>query len=159
MPCILLVTDIDAPPERCFDLSLSVDFHIAAAGKTHEEAIAGITTGLMGLGDTVTWKAKHFGLFRTLTVEITKFERPFFFEDAMTEGAFKSMRHCHRFEKRDHGTLMTDEFHFNSPFGTLGSLADRVFLKAYMRRFLLTRNSLLKTTAESDAWRQFIPKH
>lgn len=32
MPHLELVTMIDAPPERCFDLSLDVDLHTQSAG-------------------------------------------------------------------------------------------------------------------------------
>lgn len=157
MNCISLQTQIHAPVERCFDLSRSIEFHIAAARDTQEQAVAGITSGLMGLGDRVKWQARHFGALRTLTVEITQFERPSSFEDAMVEGAFKMMRHRHAFETCGDGTLMTDEFCFQSPFGILGRLADAFVLKRYMRCFLENRNRLLKRAAESDAWQSFIP--
>jgi len=35
---------------------------------------------------------------------------------------------------------------------------DRLFLKAYMRRFLVCRNLALKQLAESDAWEKFLPE-
>ena len=54
MPTIRLETYIDASPERCFDLSLSIDVHSHSVAHIHERPIAGVTSGVMQLGDTVT---------------------------------------------------------------------------------------------------------
>jgi hypothetical protein len=62
---IILETRIAAPAERCFLLSLSVDLHKASTEQTSEEAIAGVTSGIMGPGEDVTWRARHFGLMLT----------------------------------------------------------------------------------------------
>ena len=59
MSRIELETRIDAPPERCFDLSRSVELHLEAAAATDERAVDGVTAGLLGAGDTVTWEARH----------------------------------------------------------------------------------------------------
>lgn len=97
MPHIKLETIINAPIERCFDLARSIDLHKISTGNTQEEAIAGTTSGLIGLNETVTWRARHFGVRQTLTSKITEFERPHFFVDEMLEGAFKSIYHKHIF--------------------------------------------------------------
>lgn len=97
MPTIALQTVIAAPPERCFDLARSIDFHVVTAGTTQERAIAGRTTGLIELGERVTWSAKHLGIRQTLTVEITLFDQPLHFQDVMLSGAFAVMRHDHYF--------------------------------------------------------------
>jgi len=49
-----LVTRIAAPVERCFDLARSIDLHMASTDRTGEQAIAGITSGLIGLEQEVT---------------------------------------------------------------------------------------------------------
>jgi hypothetical protein len=49
MPTIRLETLIAAPPDRCFDLSLSVDLHRQSVAHTHERPVAGMTTGVMRL--------------------------------------------------------------------------------------------------------------
>ena len=51
---------------------------------------------------------------------------------------------------------MCDVFDFDSPLGILGDIADRLFLAAYMRRLLDTRNALIKTVAETDRWRDYL---
>ena len=156
MPIISLSTDIDAPPERLFDLARSIDAHQLSTEATHERAIAGVTCGLIGLGQTVTWEARHFGIKQRLTVRITKCERPFRFQDVMISGAFKSMKHDHEFIAKSFGTCMQDRFEFESPLGLLGQLVDWLFLVSYMRRFLIGRNLVLKTLAESNDWKRFL---
>src|SRR5688500_8687803 len=101
MPLIELITPIHAPLERCFDLSRSIDLHKLSTSKTNEEAISGVTSGLIALNEEVTWKATHFGIEQTLTSKITAFEFPVFFRDEMVRGVFKKIKHDHRFEKKD----------------------------------------------------------
>ena len=156
MPVIRLSTSIAAPPERVFDLARSIDAHQQSAAGTSERAVAGVTTGLIGMGDEVTWEARHFGVKQKLTVRVTAFERPFRFQDIMVSGAFKSMKHDHAFSAQPPGTLMIDSFEFESPFGIFGQIVDRMVLYGYMRRFLVQRNQVLKNLAESDEWRKYL---
>lgn len=156
MPTLHLSTFIAAPPERVFDLSRSIDLHVAASSPSGERAIAGVTCGLIGLGQSVTWRARHFGVWQELSVQITGFERPLYFEDEMIKGAFARMHHRHAFAPESDGTLMHDTFEWVSPLGPLGWLADRLFLKSYMRRFIDERNRELKRVAESEEWRKYL---
>jgi ligand-binding SRPBCC domain-containing protein len=149
MPTIRLETSIDASPERCFDLSLSVDVHHRSVAHTHERPIAGVTTGVMKLGDTVTWEAVHFGIKQHLTSKITAYERPYRFTDEMIQGAFQEMTHIHEFVPQSRGTLMIDLFTFCAPLGVLGRLAETLILTHYMKGLLLTRNRYLKQVAEA----------
>lgn len=149
MPIIKLKTIINAPIEKVFDLARSIDLHKVSTLGTNEEAIAGRTTGLIELGETVTWKAKHFGVYQQLTVKVVEFEKPILFIDTMLQGAFKNMKHTHRFSKEEGGTLMIDEFEFISPLGILGTLANWLFLKRYMTNFLIRKNHELKRVAET----------
>jgi ligand-binding SRPBCC domain-containing protein len=149
MPTIRLATSIDAAPERCFDLARDVATHVRSTLGTDERAVGGVTVGLLGLGDEVTWEARHLGIRQRLTVRISRFERPRVFEDVMVRGSFASLRHVHEFVPRDGGTTMIDTFTFASPFGPIGAIVDRVYLAGYMRRFLISRANELKRMAES----------
>jgi ligand-binding SRPBCC domain-containing protein len=149
MPIIGLETSIDAPIERCFDLALSVDLHQHSVTHTQERVVAGRTSGVMRLGDTVTWEAVHFGVKQRLTTKITAYDRPYRFTDEMLQGAFHQLRHLHEFVPHSSGTLMVDHFSFRAPLGVLGSIAERLFLTRYMRRLLVTRNQYLKQVAEA----------
>ncbi|MBN8247085.1 MAG: SRPBCC family protein [Verrucomicrobia bacterium] len=161
MPVIELATVIRAPRERVFDLARSIDAHRDSAVGTGELAVAGVTRGLIGMGDEVTWEARHFGIRQRLTVRITAFEPPSHFQDIMISGVFRSMAHDHAFEVHPEGTLMRDRFEFSSPLGILGRIAERLFLTSYMRRFLLRRNAVLKQLAESGDWGRYVqqPHH
>lgn len=148
MPFIRLETLIRAPAGRCFDLSRDVDVHVASTGGTRERAIAGVTSGLINLGETVTWEATHFFVRQRMTSKITAFERPRMFVDEMQRGPFKRWRHAHLFEERQGATLMVDEVEYASPLGPLGKLADALFLERYMTRLLAGRNAWIKRLAE-----------
>ncbi len=156
MPVIELSTFIAAPIERVFDLARSIDLHTDSTSGTGECAVAGVVSGLIGLGEEVTWRARHFGVWQTLTVRIARFERPNHFTDTMLRGAFRRFDHQHSFERSKGGTLMRDVFDYESPLGILGRIADALFLERHMRSFLTTRNRVLKAAAESDDWRRYL---
>lgn len=159
MPVIELTTLIDAPIERVFDLARSLDLHMASTARTGERAVDGVTSGLLGAGQEVTWRARHFGVWQTLTSRMTAFEPPDHFRDSMVRGAFARFDHDHFFERTGPGgaqTRMRDVFDFTSPLGPLGSLADRLFLTRYMRGFLEERNRLLRETAEGPRWKDYL---
>src|ERR1700677_2492859 len=147
MPVIELSTSIEGPVDRVFDLARSIDLHTNSTSSTGERAIAGVTSGLIGQGQEVTWRAKHFGVWQSLTVRITDFERPVHFADSMLRGAFRRMEHHHYFEPSGSGTRMRDVFTFESPLGFLGRIADFFFLTHYMRSFLIERNRVIKAAA------------
>ena len=156
MPTIYLETFIKAPPQIVFDLSRSVDLHKASMAHHREEIIHGTANGLMNKGDFVTWKARHLFQNRKLKVHITDLETPHFFVDEMAEGDFEKFRHEHRFETVNEGTLMIDKFYFESPFGIVGRLFNKVFLQKYMTRLLTERNKEIKRIAETDLWKQYL---
>ena len=149
MTVIELSTHINAPIERCFDLSRSIELHLESTKQTGEKAIAGRTSGLMELGETVTWSARHFFIRQTLTSKITELNYPNYFTDQMVKGSFKSMRHEHFFYAINDQTLMKDLFIFESPFGMLGEIVNFLFLGRYMQYFLRKRNKTIKKAAES----------
>jgi ligand-binding SRPBCC domain-containing protein len=150
MSLIELKTIIQTIPEVCFDLSLDIDLHMQSMKHTNERAIGGTTCGRIHIGETVTWKATHFGMNFIMTSRITELIRPLRFTDEMIKGPFKYLRHQHIFEKAIDGTIMTDLFDFKSPLGILGTIADKLILERYLRKLLAKRNELIKTTAERN---------
>jgi ligand-binding SRPBCC domain-containing protein len=148
MPEIELKTLIHAPPKVCFDLSLDIDLHMKSMKQSNERAVGGRVGGQIKLGEIVVWKAKHFGFNFAMTIRIIDLVSPLHFTDEMVNGPFKYLRHQHLFEEVPNGTRMIDLFDFQSPFGFLGRITDKVFLEKYMRALLAKRNSLIKETAE-----------
>jgi ligand-binding SRPBCC domain-containing protein len=153
MPTIELLTEINAPVKRCFDLARSIDLHLISTKHTGERAIAGTTSGLIGLNDTVTWRARHYFIWQTLTSKVTELHSPDYFVDEMVNGAFKSFRHEHFFFTLDDKTIMRDVFTFESPLGIIGKIFNFLTLKAYMTSLLKQRNEVIKQVAESDKWK------
>ena len=157
MPVLRLTTTIHAPASRCFDLARSVDLHTRSTAATGEHIVAGVQRGLMGPGDQVTWRARHFGVWQELTSRITAFDRPRHFRDSMVRGAFARFDHDHVFDAlADDRTDMHDIFDFTSPLGPLGRIADALVLTRHLRRFLEQRNHVLKQIAESDEWQALL---
>jgi ligand-binding SRPBCC domain-containing protein len=156
MTTIELVTHIEAPRERCFDLARSIELHEHTTSATGERAVAGKTSGLLQLDDQITWRARHFGVWQHLTGRISEYDRPRHFQDVMLKGAFKQLRHDHYFDTAPTGTTMRDVMEFSAPLGPVGWLAERLFLAAYMRRFLESRNHALKAVAESREWTRYL---
>ena len=156
MSIIHLRTIIDAPIEVCFDLSRSIELHKLSTAHTNETAIAGKTFGLCNEGDTITWRARHFGIYQKLTVRITKCAYPIYFEDQMIKGAFKSFAHQHHFRSIECATLMEDVFEYAVPFGFIGKWFDRILLNNYMRDLLVKRNDIIKKVAESSEWQTIL---
>lgn len=149
MPVIEHQEFIKAPVEVCFDLARNVDIHTQTASKTKERAVGGVIQGLLEEGDMVTFEAVHFGIKQRLTAKVTSMEKPNQFVDIMVKGAFHSFVHTHRFLEETEGTIMVDRFQYTSPFGSIGVMADKLFLEKYMKAFIVSRAKSLKKIAES----------
>ncbi|WP_159622267.1 SRPBCC family protein [Ruania rhizosphaerae] len=138
-------TTIVAPPPEVFDAALDIGAHVASMSASEEAAVDGVTSGVIGLGETVTWRARHFGLWWTMTSRITAYEAPHSFTDEQVRGPFAQFRHVHRFQPRpDGGTQMSDDVTFVAPFGPLGRLAERLVLARYVRHLIASRNDWLR---------------
>ena len=150
----ILRTELDGTMEQAFELSRSIDAHLGSMEHTGERAVAGVTSGLIGLGETVTWRARHFGVPWTMTSRITAFDEPHRFTDEQVSGPFHSFRHVHIFEplERPMGTartIMLDDITFSAPLGPLGVVAEHLALTRHLQRLIRARNRWL-----ADALRQ-----
>ena len=129
-----------------FDASLSIDHHLDSMRSSGERAVAGVTSGQIALGETVTWRARHFGIRFTMTSLITALDRPRRFVDEQVRGPFRIFRHEHLFRAEHPGTVMVDTLTIGSPaFGVplIGTIAERMILVPYLRRLIRQRNDHL----------------
>ena len=131
------------PPERLFDLARSVDAHVESQKGSGERAVAGVTSGLIGAGQEVTWRARHFGIPLTMTSRVTQFDFPRSFTDEQVKGPFRSFRHIHEFAATPGGCLMTDRVEFTAPFGLLGRAVEKLVLRPYLQRLITDRGRFL----------------
>jgi ligand-binding SRPBCC domain-containing protein len=149
VPKIKLETWIDAPVERCFDLARDVGIHCETAAFTRESAVLpGRTSGLLEIGDQVTFEGVHFGLRLRLTARIVEMDLSRRFVDEMVRGPFRRLRHVHEFAFDAGGTLMRDTIEWHAPLGPVGWLADLLFLKRHLAWFLREKQGRLKLLAE-----------
>ena len=153
MTTLVIETRIAARPQICFDLARDIGFHCQSAASTHERAIApGRTSGLLEMNESVVFEGIHFGIRQRLWATMTEFDYPNRFADTMDKGAFSALQHIHEFlPVPPNQTLMRDTLIWTAPWGVLGQIADVLFLRRHMRRFLQARNALLKTEAEAKA--------
>ncbi len=154
---VYLETIVRAPQARCFDLSRSIDFHLASMKETDEVAVAGRTSGLIENHEFVEWEGTHLWVRQRLASRITAMQRPVFFVDEMLSGAFHSFVHHHEMRSLSDGTtLMADDFRYQLPLGPLGLLAHVIFLKRYMERLIQTRATKLKAALEGEEWVKYL---
>ena len=137
-------------------MARSLELHQYSTENTKEYIIDGKKTGLIGFDESVTWRAKHFGIWQNLTSKITEYNRPYVLTDEMVKGAFKSFKHKHEFKEQNNCTIMHDTFDFESPLGILGKVFNRIILIRYMTVFLNDRNLIIKEYAESHKWKKFL---
>jgi ligand-binding SRPBCC domain-containing protein len=149
MPVIRVTTPIQSSPSRVFDLARDIGLHEQSMRRHGERAVSGVTSGLIGPGEEVTWQARHFGRTWTVTSGITQFEPPSHFRDSMVTGPFRRFDHDHLFEDRGGSTTMLDVFDYDVPYGLVGRLADLILLRGHLRRVLAARASAIKSAAEA----------
>ncbi|KRE91961.1 SRPBCC family protein [Arthrobacter sp. Soil764] len=141
-------TESQLPAERLFDLARSIDVHVESQRTSGERAVSGVTSGLIGEGQEVTWRARHFGIPLTMTSRITRLDFPRSFTDEQVRGPFKAFRHVHEFEPTAAGSIMIDRVEFTAPLGLVGRAVERLFLARYLERLIASRGRFLAGGAD-----------
>ena len=140
---------IHAPIQVVFDAERNVSTHTSTQKHRRERAVSGTTSGFLKLHDEIEWEAIHFGIRQRLKAQISEMHSPTYFKDEMISGAFRSLSHEHHFEEIDAvTTLKKDIVVFSAPFGLIGNIAEKLFLKIYMIRFLNRKNADFKHLVE-----------
>ena len=150
MPTLVLNTLIRAAPAVCFDAARDAELHLESARATGERIVAGRARGLWELGDEITFEGVHLGVRQRLSARVVELERPHFFRDQMTRGAFAALSHTHIFQALPQArTRMIDFLQWRAPLGLLGALASDTLVEAHLKRFLRQRAWHIKTHVES----------
>ena len=144
---------IDAPIDRCFLLSTSIELVGPILGM---RAVSGKTSGLAIDGDQLVWRGWKFGLPQMHETLITAYRRPEFFQDTMGRGRFEFFQHDHHFTEVDRRTLLGDEVRFAMPLGFAGRLVGRFVMLPHIRRLLRRRFAMLKQIAEGPEWERHL---
>lgn len=158
MASIHLTTFVAAPIDRVFDLSRSIDLQKKSMSKMKEEAVSGVTFGLINVNETVTWKVKVLLKNRYVRVKITEMTRPHSFTDVSVSGALKDMKHEHHFKSIDNGTLMIDLLNYSIGYGSIGKFVNSIYVSRFLEKLFEQRNAIIKEYAESDKWKFILQK-
>ena len=135
-------TRVAGPIAAVYEASLSVDVHLESFTDHRETAVAGVTSGVMAEGDTVTWRAVHFGIPFYMTSEIVDADPPRRFTDRQVHGPFASFTHTHTLsELGPDETRMQDDVRFTAPLGPLGRIAEVLFLRRRITALIDERNA------------------
>jgi ligand-binding SRPBCC domain-containing protein len=156
METLRLGTWINAPVERCFLLSLSVDLHVASAHSIGGKPVAPAAQVTIGEGETLTFRGRHFGVRWRHTSLIETLRPHTYYRDVMIAGPFQHFEHDHHFAAMDDGTRMRDEVRYSPRWGLFGRLACRAFLRQRLKMFLMERNAMIKRLAESEDWKKYL---
>lgn len=136
-----LVTESEIPAGSLFAVSLDIGAHLESMRASGERAVGGVTAGRIAEGESVTWRARHFGVVWTMTSRITALREGQSFTDEQVRGPFRVFRHEHVFEPAGAGSRMIDRIEVASP--VFGRLAERLVLVPYLRRLIRVRNAHL----------------
>lgn len=151
MTQIIINTEIKAPIENVFDNARNIDLHLKTMTHTNEIAIDGKKSGLIDLGESVTWSARHFGCKLLHKSLITEMNSPIYFVDQMVEGHFKYFNHIHQFKEVTSNTvIMTDIINYELLKGIFGKIFDKLYIKNYLTRILTDRAIKLKQISEHN---------
>ena len=81
-------------------------------------------------GMIITYKVSPlFNIKMNWVTEIKQVKDHHFFIDEQRMGPYKMWHHQHFFEEKDNGVLMTDIVTYIPPFGFLGDIANKFFIK------------------------------
>lgn len=97
-------------------------------------------------GQIITYKVSPFPLIITNWVtEITTVKQQEFFIDEQRFGPYAMWHHEHFFESLPNGnTLMKDKISYKLPFGFLGAIAQKLFVKKQLNSIFEYRFSILE---------------
>ena len=148
---------VRASAARCFDLTRSVDLHVASATDIAAQAVGGRTGGLADAGDETTWSAQFCGVRFAMTTRIERFAPLHVFGDRLTRGLLRQFAHVYRFTPLpEGGCTLSDELTVEAPFGPAGRLAERLYLARRMDTLVRRRLEYIRRVAESEDWRQYL---
>lgn len=143
MASFILERMIRASPAAVFAASLDPALHVESMARYGETMVTGPNGGVFAEGETVTWRARHFGIPFRLTTVVFDIDPPRRFCDRQVKGPFGAFHHEHVFLEHPDGTLTRDTVTFRSPLGPFGALVDRLFMRNYMLRLIDERNGVL----------------
>ncbi|MFZ1322599.1 MAG: SRPBCC family protein [Ignavibacteria bacterium] len=107
-------------------------------------------------GSIIELKISQFGIISNKWKLQIKNLKPFnLITDKMISGPFKYWEHDHIFTEENGKTLMTDSLKYELPFGIIGKLADKIFLKRMIKKQFEIRHWKTKEILERNNIQKF----
>jgi|TARA_B100001059_G_scaffold68578_1_gene65432 ligand-binding SRPBCC domain-containing protein len=95
-------------------------------------------------GQIITYKVSPlFGIKINWMTEITTVKNHEYFIDEQRFGPYSLWHHRHHFSEIEGGVKMTDEVNYKLPFGIIGSIAHRIFIKNKLKSIFEYREKVL----------------
>jgi ligand-binding SRPBCC domain-containing protein len=108
----------------------------------------------IGLGKTVDYRLRLFGIPFRLRSEITVWDPPYQFVDLQVSGPYKFWEHTHHFFEDNSGTVIEDSINYQLPIWPFGEIAYPL-VHAQLKRIFRYRQKkiveqLLRDTPQSE---------
>lgn len=117
--------------EQAWDFfSNPANLHIITPDDMGFKVISKYQEEKMYSGQIIEYKVKPlFNISLYWQTEILEVKDKEFFVDIQRKGPYKMWRHEHYFKEIEGGVEMTDIIRYQNPFGVLGMIANRLFIK------------------------------
>jgi ligand-binding SRPBCC domain-containing protein len=130
--------------------------HNSGVRKKDPKAVGGVTSGRLSEGDVVTLESRQFGRRLRYTSRVEKVRPYSYFREVRVDGALSRFEHDHHFAPMDDGTRMREEITFSMPWGVLGKMATRMFVRKRLTELMVARSLEIKRVAESEDWERLL---
>jgi ligand-binding SRPBCC domain-containing protein len=98
----------------------------------------------MQAGTLIVYELRLHGLPVRWHTLIEEFAPDSYFVDVQLSGPYKSWRHRHEFVETAAGTEMRDRVEYELPFGPLGDVVHKLFVRADVNRIFDYRNEAIR---------------
>jgi ligand-binding SRPBCC domain-containing protein len=166
MGSIRLQSELPGRVDDTLRASLDLDVELTAGSRWHIRTVRRgevfRTSGVIGERELVRWSVRLCGVVPVSHTSLITSVVPddgnggATFVDEMVSGFFREYRHAHAFRPSRTGgpggttantsnsTTMDDDVSWTSPFGPIGVLADRLFVRRVLLRLLQDRNEEIR---------------
>jgi len=109
------------------------------------EITSGAETRTMYAGQIITYIVRPlFNFPMNWVTEITHVEHMKYFTDEQRGGPYKLWHHKHFFSKTEGGTEIEDIVHYSLPFGFLGAIVNRIFVRKKLKEIFDFRHKKIE---------------
>ena len=94
-------------------------------------------------GVLISYMIRIFGIRVRWVSIITSYDPPMRFIDEQLRGPYSFWHHTHTFKEHEGGTLITDEVKYAVPFGILGRIVRRLFVRRQLDKIFSYRTIVI----------------